>query len=106
MDGNIMEVLNTVQVSGNGFGFILLILTIAAVCYTFTLFDNGVAILGFATAVLSIILMACTIVQFKAPPRTRYEVSFDGDYTVSELIENYEIVDQRGDILIVEEKSE
>ena len=101
-----MEILNTVQVSGNGLGFILLTLTIAAVCYTFTLFDNGVAILGFATAVLSIILMVCTIVKFKAPPHTRYEVSFDGDYTVSELIENYEIIDQRGDILIVEEKSE
>ena len=101
-----MEILNTVQVSGKGLGFILLMLTIAAVLYTFTLFDNGVAILGFATAVLSRILMVCTVVQFKAPARTRYEVSFDDDYTVSELIENYEIVDQRGDILIVEEKSE
>lgn len=101
-----MEILNIIQVSGNGLGFILLILTIAAVCYTFTLFDNGVVILGFATAVLSIILVVSTIVKFNAPPQTRYEVCFDGDYTVSELIENYEIIDQRGDILIVEEKSE
>lgn len=100
-----MEILNTIQVSGKGLGFILLMFTIAAVLYTFTLFDNGAAILGFATAVLSIILMVCTIVQFKAPTRTRYEVSFDDDYPVSELIENYEIIDQRGDILIVEEKN-
>lgn len=101
-----MEILNTVQVSGKGAAFVFLIFTIAAICYTFAFFNNDSVILGSVTAVLSIILMVCTIVKFNAPPHTRYEVSFDGDYTVSELIENYEIIGQRGNILIVEEKSE
>lgn len=101
-----MEILNTVQVSGKGAAFAFLMLAIAAICYTFILFSEDRVILGFIAAVLSIILIVSTIVKFSTPPYTRYEVCFDDDYTVSELIENYEIVNQRGDILIVKEKGE
>lgn len=101
-----MEILNTIHVSGKGAAFVFLMLAIAAICYTFIFFNEDKVILGFVTAVLSIILIVSTIVKFSAPLYTRYEVSFDGDYTVSELIENYEIIGQRGDILIVEKKSE
>ena len=101
-----MEILNIVQVSEKGVAFVYLMLAIAAICYAFCLFDDSRVILGSVMAVLSIILVVFTILKFNVPPRTRYEVCFDGDYTVNELIENYEIISQRGDILIVEEKSE
>lgn len=100
-----MEILNSIQVSEKGLGFIFLILTIAALVYANSFFINYNLIYGFVAALLSIAFLAVTVIQFQTPTRTQYEVSFDDNYPVSELIENYEIVDQRGDILIVEEKS-
>ena len=101
-----MEILNIVQISEKGVAFVYLMLAIAVICYAFCLFDDSRVFLGSVMAVLSIILVVLTILKFNVPPQTRYEVSFDENYPVSELIENYEIIGQRGDILIVEEKSE
>lgn len=101
-----MKILNTVEVSNGGLGFILLVLAIVSLCYTLKMFDEQYGILGIIMMFLTAILVVCAIVQFKAPARTQYIVAFDENYTVNELIENYEIVDQRGNLLIVEEKSE
>lgn len=99
-----MKILNSIQASGKGLGFIFLILTIAALVYAISFFIDNNFIYGFVAVLLCIAFLAVTVIQFQPPTRTQYEVSFDDNYTVSELIENYEIVDQRGDILIVEEK--
>lgn len=100
-----MEILNSIQASEKWLGFISLILTIAALVYAIRFFTDYNLIYGFVAALLCIAFLAVTVIQFQTPTRTQYEVSFDDNYPVSELIENYEIVDQRGDILIVEEKS-
>ena len=99
-----MEILNTVEVSGKGMAFVLFLLAFAALLYATFMFQKGNWICGLIISALAIWLVVFTIINLVSPPRTRYEVSFDKDYTVSELIENYEIVDQRGNILVVEEK--
>ena len=38
-------------------------------------------------------------------PSTRYEVILDDSYSANEFLNKYTIVDQRGDIYVVEEKS-
>mgnify|MGYP004448664051 CR=1 FL=1 len=106
MDGNIMEILNTIHVSGKGAVFVLFLLTLAAVLYAIFMFQDGNRFCGLLMFVLAICLTVFAIRNLVRPSRTRYEVSFDENYPVSELIENYEIIGQRGDILIVEEKSE
>lgn len=99
-----MEILNTVEVSGKGVAFVLFLLAFAALLYAIFMFQKGNWICGLIISALAIWLVVFTIINLVSPPRTRYEVSFDENYPVSELIENYEIVDQRGDILIVKEK--
>lgn len=106
MDGDIMEILNTIEVSGKGAAFVLFLLAFAAGLYAIFMFQDGNRFCGLLLSVLAIWFTISAIKNVVRPSRTRYEVSFDEDYPVSELIENYEIIDQRGDILIVEEKSE
>lgn len=38
-------------------------------------------------------------------PSTRYEVVLDDSYSANEFLNQYTIIDQRGDIYVVEEKS-
>lgn len=99
-----MEILNTVQVSGKGAAFVLFLLALAVALYAIFIFQDRNWICGLLISVLAIWIIACAIINLVRLPHTRYEVCFDKDYPVSELIENYEIIDQRGDILIVEEK--
>lgn len=99
-----MEILNTVEVSGKGAAFVLFLLAFAAVLYAIFMFQDRNWICGLIISALAIWLVVFAIGNLVSSPRTRYEVSFDENYPVSELIENYEIVDQRGDILIVKEK--
>lgn len=99
-----MKILNTVEISGKGLAFVLFLLVLASVAYAIFMFRNRNWIWGLIFSTLAIWLAVFAIRNLVSPPRTRYEVSFDENYPVSELIENYEIVDQRGDILIVKEK--
>lgn len=99
-----MEILNTVQVSGKGAAFVLFLLALAVVLYAIFIFQDKNWLCGLLISVLAIWLIVCAIINLVRLPHTQYEVCFDKDYPVSELIENYEIIDQRGDILIVEEK--
>ena len=99
-----MEILNTISVSGKG-TFVFFLLAFAAGLYAVLMFQDEDWISGLLMSALAIVLMLFAIGNLAKTPRTRYEVSFDENYSVSELIENYEIVDQRGDILIVEEKN-
>ena len=102
-----MEILNTIEVSGKGAAFVVLfLLTLAAVLYAIFMFQDGKRFRGLLIFVLTICLTVFAIRNLVRRSHTRYEVSFDENYPVSELIENYEIIGQRGDIRIVEEKSE
>lgn len=102
-----MTILNTVELSEEkGAAFILFIWVLAMVLCAIVLFHNRNWIWGLIISVLAILLAVSAIRNLVSLSRIRYEVSFDENYPVSELIENYEIIDQRGDILILEDKSE
>lgn len=99
-----MEILNTVQVSGKDAAFVLFLLAFAAVLYAIFKFQDRNWILGLIISALAILLVVFAIRNLVSSPHTRYEVTFDKNYPVSELIKNYEIIEQRGNILVVEEK--
>ena len=101
-----MEILNTIQVSGKGAAFVLFLLTLAAVLYAIFMFQDGNRFCGLLMFVLAICLTVFAIRNLVRPSRTRYEVSFDENYPVSELIENYDIVGRRGDLWVLEDKAD
>lgn len=106
MDSDVMEILNTIQVSEKGAAFVLFLLTLAAVLYAIFMFQDGNRFCGLLMFVLAICLTVFAIRNLVRPSRTRYEVSFDENYPVSELIENYEIIGQRGDLWVLEDKAD
>ena len=99
-----MTILNTIQVSGKDAALILFLLAFAAGAYAVSMLlkENWFFAIIFTT--LAILFSIFAVRNLNQPLRTRYEVSFDKDYPVSELIENYEIIEQRGSILVLEEK--
>lgn len=99
-----MEILNTIQVSGKGGAFILFLLTLVVGAYAVSMFLKENWFFAIILSALAVLFSIFAVWNLNQPLRTRYEVSFDKDYPVSELIENYEIIEQRGSILIVEEK--
>lgn len=99
-----MEILNTIHVSGKGIAFILFLLALAEWAYAVSMLLKKNWFFAIIFTTLAILLSIFAVQNLNRPLRTRYEVSFDKDYPVSELIENYEIIEQRGSILIVEEK--
>lgn len=100
-----MTILNTVEVSeGKGATFTLFLWAFVAALCAIVLFHNRKWTGGLIISVLAILLAVFAIGNLASFPRIRYEVSFDENYPVSELIENYEIVGRRGDLLILEDK--
>ena len=100
-----MTILNTIQVaSGKGAAFILFFLALVAGAYAVFTFLKKNWFFAVILTTLAILFSIFAVRNLNQPLRTRYEVSFDKDYPVSELIENYEIIKQRGNILVVEEK--
>lgn len=99
-----MMILNTIQVSGKCAAFILVLLALAAGAYAVSMLLSEKWFFAVILSALAVLFSVFAVWNLNQPLRTRYEVSFDKDYPVSELIENYEIIEQRGSILIVEEK--
>ena len=104
-----MTVLNSYQVGGEYWGAIIMtILMIACILASIINYSNGedYAGIGFLMGSIACFIAAFYLFFVNKDSVTRYEVIIDENYSVQELYENYEVVDQRGDILIVEEKSE
>lgn len=101
-----MKILNTFEhtESGAAFFFVIAGILLIAQGIKWICFDKarvgGIVVLFFAAVQL---FFATAL--FNAPPTIRYEATFDEKYPVSQLIEEYDIIEQRGDILIVEEKT-
>ena len=93
MDGQVLQVIEFQHVKpGKGAAFVLFLLTLAAVLYAIFMFQDGNRFCGLLMFALAICLTVFAIRNLVRPSRTRYEVSFDENYPVSELIENYEIM--------------
>lgn len=101
-----MEILNTFEYTYYS-GFLVFLWICILVCVTLTFISScnnwvkSKILFGSMTIILCILSL---IVLHNSPVKTRYEVSFNEDYSVSELVENYDIIDQHGDIWILEDK--
>ncbi len=105
-----MTILNTFEYASDGWSWLLAILVgIFLACLIFFWFSVSCAKLkstiSFGVTLLGLAVLLSVLLNAKVE-KTRYEVSFDEDYPVSELIENYDIVGRRGDILILEDRVE
>lgn len=89
-------------------GVMVIISVIFVVAFTLTIHDTA--------SILSMILFVCSIVAFvvfaaindiyKSEPtgRYRYEVTIDDSVSITEVYDHYNVVEQRGDIWILEDK--
>lgn len=68
----------------------------------------GGALIGFACILLIILIVGASIEDsniVKIPSgKVQYEILINNDVTFSEVIEKYDIVEQRGEIFVVEER--
>lgn len=84
----------------------------------FILFGMTLFIIGLATDKLKIVISSLPILLltificvlddvYKVPTgRYRYECTIDSKTSISEIYENYKIIEQRGDLWILEDKNE
>ena len=91
-------------------GVMVIISIIFVVAFTLTIHDIAF--------ILSMILFVCSIVAFvvfaaindtyKSEPtgRYRYEVTIDDSVSITEVYDHYNVVEQRGDIWILEDKED
>ena len=89
-------------------GVMIIISVIFVVAFTLTIHD--------AASILSMILFVCSVVAFvvfavindtyKSEPtgRYRYEVTIDDSVSITEVYDRYNVVEQRSDIWILEDK--
>lgn len=109
MDG--IEILNSYQVIDylSGFslkGLIFAILTIIILFITI-IFVEKANIIGIFTMVLAILFSVLSISFFSTANKieiTRYEVILSDEVNYNEFTNKYEVIEQRGKILVVEEK--
>ena len=108
-----MTVLNTVELTRQSlFPFIIaagLLLSIFVSVFLMNNIKNRFvsAIFGcyslVAAAGLCVMIIACS--EFQVPNgKYRYEILIDDEVAFSEVIEKYNIIEQRGEIFVVEEK--
>lgn len=61
---------------------------------------------GVLLLILSLVISGFGVFLWFVPSRTCYEVIINDDVTLKEFQERYKIVDQRGDIYVVEERAD
>lgn len=90
----------------NGVSYALLFLGIALIMFICSIreFIRNGYIAGSILVILSVFMTGLSVISFKAPEKVLYEVIISDDVGLKEFRERYEIVDQRGDIFIVEER--
>lgn len=104
-----ITILNTTLVEGGLDIWAFIIAGVAVLCFSFVLglgVWDGEAIPALLTAVLSVLLTSILlwVVNKNTPDVTQYEVTISEEVNLIEFNEKYEIIDQRGDIYIIQEK--
>lgn len=71
-------------------------------------FDDAFGDLSFAVWIIILVLGALlgglTGAVILKEPTTRYEVTLDDNYSANKFLNEYKLIERRGDILVVEEK--
>lgn len=75
----------------------------AIVILTFALCAGELYIIGFLLGMMLTVIL-CTITKPVPTGRYQYEVTIDETVSISEVYDNYEVIEQRGDIWVLEDK--
>ena len=106
-----MRILNSMTIQVNDglfqfFIFLLVILTILLLVACIVDVTDGNRKRALTFGALTIVVAACilgTVINW--PTITRYEVCFEENVPFTEISEQYNIISQRGDLYILEEKT-
>ena len=105
MDG--IQILNTIEIQQNSsiadFGVILIILGVFLALIAIGCNERKMIIMFSIIALVGLILL-CYTEGTEIETKTRYETIIDKSVSYIELTEKYKIIDQRGDIWVLEEK--
>ena len=99
-----ITILNEVTISGTNipvFLTVCLILMVVAIVVA-TKYDN--LLLAYAIAFIGVLCIALPISSITSDPYTQYECLIDKSVSMTEVYEKYEVVEQRGDIWVLEDK--
>lgn len=66
--------------------------------------DEGWVAAGFIIFILCVLLFFIGFLIIPKKQYTKYEVLLNEEYSAKEFIENYELIEQRGDIYILRDK--
>lgn len=104
-----VTILNTTLVEGGLDIWAFIIAGVAVLCFSFVsglAIWDGEIIPAIFTAVFSTLLasMLLWVANKDVPDVTQYEVTISEEVNLIEFNEKYEIIDQRGDIYIIQEK--
>ena len=90
----------------NGMLFSILVFVGAVILFLLCIRDfvEGENACGALLLILSLIVSGIGVFFWCIPSRTCYEVTINDDVTLKEFQEHYKIVNQRGDIYVVEER--
>ena len=110
MDG--ITILNTIIVNDRADWVSFTVLALGVICIvafilTLTSNDNRVIIFGIIS-LLAIIAMPIIVITSKSHWRTnqrnQYECIIDDSVSINEVYENYNVIERRGDIWVLEDK--
>lgn len=110
MDGDVMEILNTFEYVEKNPGWQIAILVIFGITLIF--FEIFFACQeqwsrSWASAFGAFIFLELALILCSTKiEKTRYECTIDDTTSFIEIIENYDVVDRRGDIWILEDKAD
>lgn len=103
-----MEILNTDIIYYCDEKLFLILFIIGLIFFFVTLFTLNEDVISSCTAVLCIGFLIAGLISMIATngysKRNQYEVILDDNYPASELYKNYNIVEQRGKIWVIEDK--
>lgn len=110
MDGDVMEILNTFEYVEKNPGWqIAILVIIGIVLIFFEVFFACKKHWGrtWASAFLAFIFLELALILCSTKiEKTRYECAIDDTASFIEIMENYDVVDRRGDIWILEDKAD
>ena len=103
-----MKILNTEVIKYCDEKLLITLFIIGFIFFVITLFALNTDVISICTAVLCVGFLIAgfisMIVTDGYSQRNQYEVILDDNYPASELYKNYNIVEQRGEIWVIEDK--
>lgn len=104
-----IEILNkTVITESPDWAFIFVVSSMILLIIFFMILvniDSMVLQILSAVLLIGVLIADVTLIFYEVPTdRYRYEVIIDEDVTINDIYDNYNVVEQRGDIWIIEDK--